>query len=223
MTVGVIGIIVGIVGAAFMARVVFDVFNGPTYRIPNRVVVRLGSGRYVIYEHSRRADLYDTNGAPRSVVVTILPTTVRITGPDGSRIPIDPSPSHSTIFRGPDRFVSALGFHAPTDGTYTVFFDRGESSEVMIQRSFGDQVRHNLGWIVAVAAGFLLLVVGCVMLVVGMLRRNSANRVALAAIGPVAPVIPTGPLPAASWNPDPTGEHRLRYWDGAQWTEHTSE
>ena len=24
------------------------------------------------------------------------------------------------------------------------------------------------------------------------------------------------------WQPDPTGKHDHRYWDGAQWTEHVS-
>lgn len=28
--------------------------------------------------------------------------------------------------------------------------------------------------------------------------------------------------PPANWYPDPTGRHQLRYWDGAQWTEHVS-
>ena len=29
-------------------------------------------------------------------------------------------------------------------------------------------------------------------------------------------------MTAAAWHPDPTGRHELRYWDGAQWTEHVS-
>jgi uncharacterized RDD family membrane protein YckC len=28
--------------------------------------------------------------------------------------------------------------------------------------------------------------------------------------------------PGAGWHPDPRGEARLRYWDGSQWTDHTS-
>jgi Protein of unknown function (DUF2510) len=28
--------------------------------------------------------------------------------------------------------------------------------------------------------------------------------------------------PAADWYPDPSGEARLRYWDGLKWTEHTA-
>ncbi|MBA3509556.1 MAG: DUF2510 domain-containing protein [Thermoleophilaceae bacterium] len=27
-------------------------------------------------------------------------------------------------------------------------------------------------------------------------------------------------LPPAHWAADPSGEHRLRWWDGAQWTDH---
>jgi uncharacterized protein YxjI len=30
------------------------------------------------------------------------------------------------------------------------------------------------------------------------------------------------PQTPASWYPDPLGRHELRYWDGAQWTEHVS-
>lgn len=28
--------------------------------------------------------------------------------------------------------------------------------------------------------------------------------------------------PAASWYPDPSGRHELRYWDGGQWTQHVT-
>ncbi|WP_418062382.1 AIM24 family protein [Pimelobacter simplex] len=30
-------------------------------------------------------------------------------------------------------------------------------------------------------------------------------------------------MTAAAWHPDPTGRHELRYWDGAQWTDHVSD
>lgn len=29
-------------------------------------------------------------------------------------------------------------------------------------------------------------------------------------------------LPVASWYPDPSGRHELRYWDGGQWTQHVT-
>lgn len=32
-----------------------------------------------------------------------------------------------------------------------------------------------------------------------------------------------GGLPAAAWYPDPRGRHELRYWDGAEWTDHVAD
>src|SRR3984957_2619036 len=29
------------------------------------------------------------------------------------------------------------------------------------------------------------------------------------------------PVPPPGWHPDPSGEHRLRWWDGVQWSQHT--
>jgi uncharacterized RDD family membrane protein YckC len=38
---------------------------------------------------------------------------------------------------------------------------------------------------------------------------------------PPLPVPPSGP--PADWYPDPHGQKRLRYWDGASWTDHTAD
>jgi uncharacterized RDD family membrane protein YckC len=43
---------------------------------------------------------------------------------------------------------------------------------------------------------------------------------------PTAPQQPppaTSPMPPANWYPDPSGQARLRYWDGARWTDHTAQ
>jgi collagen type III alpha len=44
-----------------------------------------------------------------------------------------------------------------------------------------------------------------------------------AAANAAAPAPPPAGLPPANWYPDPHGVARLRYWDGAQWTDHTAE
>lgn len=49
-----------------------------------------------------------------------------------------------------------------------------------------------------------------------------------AGTGGVQPVPTTGPpepsaAVPAGWHPDPQGQAALRYWDGQQWTEHTSD
>ena len=39
-----------------------------------------------------------------------------------------------------------------------------------------------------------------------------------------SPAPPPPPsLPPANWYPDPHGVKRLRFWDGAQWTDHTAD
>jgi len=40
---------------------------------------------------------------------------------------------------------------------------------------------------------------------------------------PPPPAPPSVPQTPAGWLPDPTGEHRLRYWDGATWTDNVSD
>ncbi len=45
----------------------------------------------------------------------------------------------------------------------------------------------------------------------------------IAAPTPVPTPVPTPALPPAAWHPDPQGQHRLRYWDGANWTDHTAD
>ena len=37
------------------------------------------------------------------------------------------------------------------------------------------------------------------------------------------PPPPPQPMPPANWYPDPAGQARLRYWDGASWTAHTAQ
>jgi len=51
-------------------------------------------------------------------------------------------------------------------------------------------------------------------------QATALTPAATAALSPDAPP-PADPTPA--WQPDPRGEKRLRYWDGARWTEHVAD
>lgn len=52
---------------------------------------------------------------------------------------------------------------------------------------------------------------------------GAAPAAAAATLAPAAPgVTAAGAAPPANWYPDPSGQARLRWWDGARWTEHTA-
>jgi hypothetical protein len=40
---------------------------------------------------------------------------------------------------------------------------------------------------------------------------------------PMQPAATAEPITPADWYPDPKAEARLRYWDGASWTDHTAQ
>ncbi len=56
-------------------------------------------------------------------------------------------------------------------------------------------------------------------------REARARRVAAAPKARAAsPSTPPPPPPTpATWTPDPSGRHQLRYWSGTAWTEHVSD
>ena len=109
----------------------------------------------------------------------------------------------------------------------------------MVQQSIGEVARRSVVWALGIALGALLVFGGLIMLIVGIVRRSKAKQRAMAATYGSTPglpqaytastvAVPTGaPVPGApptsppAWHPDPHGQHRLRYWDGSTWTDHT--
>jgi len=71
----------------------------------------------------------------------------------------------------------------------------------------------SLGWQELMICGCMLLpLLAAVFVAVALVSRGKR---------PAAPPATSG-VPAG-WNPDPTGRHELRYWDGAQWTQSVSD
>lgn len=71
------------------------------------------------------------------------------------------------------------------------------------------------------------LIVGSVVLlvVVKILKgaRSSGSSPASVGSSPPAPAMTPVQAVAAGWYPDPASAGQQRYWDGQQWTEHTTE
>ncbi|HEY3671152.1 MAG TPA: hypothetical protein VGN51_09460 [Acidimicrobiia bacterium] len=67
----------------------------------------------------------------------------------------------------------------------------------MLQPPLGERLARRVPWIVGIGIGWLVVLVGAAMLIVG--------------------------APASQWAPDPHGERRLRYCDGARRTDHVAD
>lgn len=226
----VIGLVLGITGAVALGVAFWDVITGPRYTVPGVVRLHLDSGTHIVFEQTGTNQSFGPLNVNRFGGVSIEPGQLVVTGPDGADLRVRQSDPGESIDRNSEHYVAAVEFNAPRAGTYRLAFRTGPA-RIVIQPPLGDVVRDNVWWIVATVAGGLLFLGGFVLLIVGVARRSSARRAAAVQFAPVgtgssmpAPSAPPTPAVApAAWYPDPHGQRRLRYWDGATWTDHTAD
>jgi hypothetical protein len=204
----VIGIVLAIPGVLIFGTSIWQTFSGPTYAVPGTIRLDLGRGTYIVYERS--------DDRP----VTIDFTELTVTDAAGEIVLVDNFPPNETITRGGNRYRAAVEFETTRSGTYTLRFDTKEGGSVIVQRSLVDRLDGRAGWFIAVGLGWLVAILGAAMIIIGSVRRGRAIRQARFATAGVGPAMPVA---APAWYPDPSRQHRLRYWDGTRWTEHTAE
>jgi hypothetical protein len=200
-----------------VAWVLHDRMFVRTYAVPSTFRAHLHDGTWNLYGLSGGGDANDTG---------IDPAVVTVEGPAGS-VPVH-RPDNFVFSRGSDAYRAVVEFDAPTSGNYVISVQAGRQGRVMLAPSIGDLVLALLPWLVAIGVAFLVQLLGWVLLIVGVTRRQRARKTAwLAAGGPNAPTMPVTPpgpmLPPPGWHPDPYGTHRLRWWDGRNWTDQFSD
>lgn len=228
-----VGLAATVVGVVMLVSALWQIVNGPAYAVPSVLRLHLDSGNYKIYEYER----FGSGDGFRSAPPLVNPATVNVTAPGGGRVPVSSTAggTSETISDGDGGYTAVLRFRAPTDGTYTIRVRTDAPTRVKIEHPLVDIAGDNLGWVLLGVGGLLTMLVGFVMVVVGLVRRGSAKRRAdtmpTTAAVPGVPVTPPGAVPPATvqtvapagWFPDPSGAHRLRYWDGRTWTEHIAD
>ncbi|MEO6468682.1 MAG: DUF2510 domain-containing protein [Acidimicrobiia bacterium] len=239
----VLGIVVGVASIVILVVNVSRDILGPTYAVPSTISLHLGTGTHVILERTGTQNSFDAG----SRNVDLDPSQIDVLGPGGERVPVTYTSGTETITRPNGTYVSAVEFRVRRSGNYRVGIQASRPGLVMVQQSIGEVARRSVVWALGIGLGALLVFVGLIMLIVGIVRRSKAKQLAMAATygstpglpqaytastvavpmtppttAPVAGTPPTSP-PASppAWHPDPHGQHRLRYWDGSAWTDHT--
>ncbi len=235
----VLGVAVGVTSIVVIVVNVSHDILGPTYAVPSTISLHLGTGTHIILERTGAQNSFDA----RTRNVDLDPSQIDVVGPSGERVPVASTSGTETIARPNGTYVSAVEFDVRRSGTYRVGIHARRPGLVMVQQSIGEVARRSVVWALGIALGALLVFAGLIMLIVGIVRRSKAKQRATAAtygynagLPPTYPqstiAVPTdapssvavpgaAPMSPPAWHPDPHGQHRLRYWDGSTWTDHT--
>ncbi len=235
----VLGVAVGVASIVVIVVNVSHDILGPTYAIPSTISLHLGTGTHIILERTGAQNGFDAGTRN----VDLDPSQIDVVGPSGERVPVTYTSGNETIARPNGTYVSAVEFRVRRSGNYRVGIHASRPGLVMVQQSIGEVARRSVVWALGIALGALLVLAGIIMLIVGIVRRSNAKQRAMAptygsipglppTVAPNTTVMPPGapstvavpgaaPMSPPAWHPDPHGQHRLRYWDGSTWTDHT--
>ncbi len=187
--------------------------------VPGSAEVRLAEpGGYTVYFEGPGASDGQAAVPPLRVSLTSAGGGQEITiRPYGGLLTYDIA-GHSGRALGTFRIERAGTFVLKTGGERL-----GPEADVAVGRGGGRIARA----LVMIVPGVLILFFGGVILaVVVAIRRSNARRPARAPVSQAA-ASPSGASPsgagATGWFADPSGRHRLRYWDGERWTAHVSD
>jgi len=205
------GALLTIPGIVMVALGLWHGLSGLTYSIPGTARAHLGSGTYLVFERTG-GPTEGPSSTARAGGVTLASSQLRVTGPDGRTVRVHNTSPDETVTDNSVTYISALKFTTPGPGEYELRFRTTGHGQVRVQRPLGDVLLRAVPWIIEIVLAALTAAVGLVMLIVGVIRRATSDPPSAVSTG----------TPTAAWLADPAAQHRLRDWDGGQWTDHTA-
>lgn len=172
------GVLIGTTGVFMGAMpIVRATSSDNILSIPGDATFDLDAGSYMIYEH--------TGTSARSGPVTTYrkqtPTTdrsrVRVVDSSGQSLNIRPQGfgATHTLTRGNDTYTGVAQFTVTSAGTYTVEVPRADPGQAVVAPTLGDLFRELLPWAGLGLLGFLLALIGLVMLIVVLVKNRRAR------------------------------------------------
>ena len=206
----VLGAVIGIASIVAITVPLVRTFSASAHSVPSRFPIHLRHTSYTVFERTSEDSGFSFGVRPTGRV-TIEPSQVTVTAPDGRPVFVYPARNRETMSRGSDDYTSAVQFDAPTGGTYEVRVSSRTPTAVIVTRPLRDVVRSVLVWFGTGAVGAIIVIAGLVMLIVGITRRSRARRATQAGWGQPAwgaqyPPQPYGPppqYPPAPYGPPP--------------------
>ncbi|MDQ6615291.1 MAG: hypothetical protein M3083_11225 [Actinomycetota bacterium] len=118
-----IGAVMAIPAGVLVSVRAFKAINAPSLTTPGTLQRQLKAGTWLVAQNtgSRSGALgftFGHNNAP-----DLEPNQVKVTGPDGSQLPVERVKVHQTITKGSRIYTAAVQFDVHSPGAYTIRVD----------------------------------------------------------------------------------------------------
>jgi hypothetical protein len=185
--------------------------GAPSMAAPTVARRSLSPGTWVVFERTGTRSGFGGVTVSRTGSPVLAPADVTVTGQDGTEVPVGFVTTDQTITRGTAIYTGVLQFSVPSAGSYTIAV-QGPAVQVIVTRSLPESLGGVLPMFGVTVLGGVLVLAGLIWLVVSSVRVGRVPAYAVAGMATTPP----------GWYPDPSGQARLRWWDGARWTEHSA-
>jgi hypothetical protein len=173
---------------------VFEILVVDSFDTPGAQSRQLEAGEYEVYGRVATVDIFDLDVEFDAAIISIDDVSIKNVRTEES-IPVTLLLGFTSLTRNRDAFEAVGTFEITEPDDYIVIIGGTEPSRAVFGRTITSFVDRARNWIIFAALGLFLSLLGLVMLIVGLVRRNREKK---------AEIIPATHV-VASHNPAPYG------------------